>query len=164
MRKIYVLAVLFGLLLLAPIGSAARSCGNEKNRAVARQLYEVALNQDNWEVYNQIHTKNFVAHSGKKSATLAEDLEYAKGWRKAFPDGRYSVDQVIAEGDFVAVYFTGRGTNTGAGNSLPATGKEVELPGVTIFRFVGGKIAEEWNVYDRMSLLKQLGLAPSGPQ
>jgi steroid delta-isomerase-like uncharacterized protein len=166
MRKTCICTVLFGLLLLAPLDSAARPCpgGNEKNKAVARQLYEVALNQDNWDVYNQVHTKDFVAHSGKRSATLAEDLESAKGWRQAFPDGQYSVDQIIAEGDFVVVHFTGRGTNTGTGHGLPATGKKVELTGVTIFRFVGGKIAEEWNEYDRMSLLKQLGLVPSSPQ
>ena len=160
MRKTYILAVVFGLLLLAPLDSAARSSGIEKNKAVARQLFEVALNQDNWEVYNQIHTPDFIAHAGKRSETLAEDLQSAKGWRGAFPDGQYSVDKVIAEGDFVVVYFTGRGTNTGSGNGLPPTGKKIELTATTIFRIVHGKIAEEWTEYDRMSLMKQLGLVP----
>ncbi|MGA2002035.1 MAG: ester cyclase [Terriglobales bacterium] len=160
MRKTYVLAVLFGLLLLAPLDSAARSSGNEKNKAVARQLFEVALNHDNWDVYNEIHTKDFVAHAGKRSENLAEDLQSAKGWRQAFPDGQYTVDQVIAEGDLVVVRFTGRGTNTGTGNHLPATGKPIEMTGVAIFRMAGGKIAEEWTEYDRLSLLRQLGLAP----
>jgi steroid delta-isomerase-like uncharacterized protein len=164
MRRTSILAVLFGFLLVASIDSAARPCGNEKNKAVARQLFEVALNQDNWDVYNEIHTKDFVAHAGKRSASLAEDLQDAKGWRQAFPDGRYSVDRVIAEGDFVVVHFTGRGTNTGTGNGLPATDKQIELTAVTIFRFAGGKIAEEWTEYNMLSLLKQLGLAPAGPQ
>jgi len=164
MRRTYILAVLSGLLLLAPLDSAARSCGNEKNKAAARQLFEVALNQDNWDVYNELHTKDFVAHAGKRSASLAEDLQDAKGWRQAFPDGRYSVDQVLAEGDLVVVRFTGRGTNTGTGNGLPATGKPIELTAVTIFRFAGGKIAEEWTEYNMLSLLKQLGLAPSATQ
>lgn len=164
MRKTYICALLFGLLLLAPVDSLARSGGNEKNKAVARQLFEVALNQDNWNLYNEIHTQDFVAHAGKKSEGLAEDLKSAKGWRQAFPDGRYTVNQIVAEGDYVVVYFTGRGTNTGAGNGLPATGKPIELTGTTIFRFVKGKIAEEWTEYDRMSLMKQLGLMPSSSQ
>jgi steroid delta-isomerase-like uncharacterized protein len=164
MRRIYICTVLLGLLLAGPLDLAAGSCGDEKNKAVARQLFEVALNQGNWDVYNEIHTKDFVAHAGKRSASLGEDLEDAKGWRLAFPDGRYTVDQVLAEGDFVVVRFTGRGANTGAGNGLPVTGKQVELSGITIFRIVGGKIAEEWTEYNKLSLLKQLGLAPSGAQ
>jgi predicted ester cyclase len=61
----------------------------------------------------------------------------------------------------VVIQYTGRGTNTGAGNGLPATGKSVEVTGVTIFRIKGGKIAEEWNETDMLGLLKQLGLIPS---
>ena len=162
MRKTYICTVLLGLLLAWPLDLAASGCGNEKNKAVARRLFEVALNQDNWDVYNEVHTEDFIAHSGKKSGNLAQDLEDAKGWRLAFPDGRYTVDHVIAEGNFVVVHFTGRGTNTGAGNGLPATGKQIELSGITIFRMAGGKIAEEWTEYNKLSLLKQLGLAASG--
>ncbi|MFY9673350.1 MAG: ester cyclase [Terriglobales bacterium] len=164
MRKTHICVLVFGLLLVAPVGCLARTGGTENNKAVARQLFEVALNQDNWNVYNEIHTPDFVAHAGKKSEDLAGDLRSAKGWRQAFPDGRYTVNQIIAEGDYVVVYFTGRGTNTGAGNGLPATGKSIELTGTTIFRFTGGKIAEEWTEYDRMTLMKQLGLMPSSPQ
>ena len=162
MRKSYIWILLFGLVFFAPPDSAARTCGCEKNKAVARQLFEVALNQDNWDVYNNIHTPDFVAHAGKRSENLEGDLKSAKGWRLAFPDGRYTVDQIIAEADYVVVRFTGHGTNTGSGNGLPATGKQIELTGVTVFRFSGGKIAEEWTEYDRMSLMKQLGLLPSG--
>lgn len=164
MRKIFIWGVVLGLFGSMAVELAGHDSGHEKNKQVARQLFEVALNQGNWDVYNEIHTKDFVAHAGPKSATLSEDLDDAKGWRLAFPDGRYSVNQVIAEGEFVVVRFTGRGTNTGAGNGLPATGKQVELSGITIFRMVGGKIAEEWTEYNMLSLLKQLGLAPPGMQ
>ncbi len=61
----------------------------------------------------------------------------------------------------MAVHFTGRGTNTGAWNDLPATGKPVEVVAITIFRIVGGKIVEEWTEYNKLSLLRQLGLAPA---
>jgi len=157
------LTTMVGLLLLAPTASVAGASANERNKAIARKLYEVALNQDNWDVYNEIHTPDFVAHAGKRSGSLAEDLQDAKGWRQAFPDGRYTIDQIVAEGDFVVVRFTGRGTNTGAGNGLPATGKTVELTGITVFRIANGKIAEEWTEYNKMSLLKQLGLVPDSP-
>jgi steroid delta-isomerase-like uncharacterized protein len=160
-KTLSVCAVVVALFLVAPRSAAPDSRQNvEQNKAVARQLFEVALNQDNWEVYNEIHSKDFVAHFGRHTGDLAEDLRDAKGWRQAFPDGRYSINRVVAEGDFVVVHFTGRGTNTGAWNDLPATGKPVEVVGITIFRIVGGKIVEEWTEYNKLSLLKQLGLAP----
>jgi len=164
MRKIRNYAAVAGLALLISISSAAKTNPLEANKAVARRLFEVALNQDNWDVYNEIHSKDFVAHAGKRSVGLAEDLQDAKGWRQAFPDGQYMVDQVIAEGDRVVVQFTGRGTNTGTGNGLPATGKRIEVTGVTIFRIVHGKIVEEWSEYDMLGLLRQLGLAPARGQ
>jgi steroid delta-isomerase-like uncharacterized protein len=157
-----VYAALLALFLVTPLFAAPDPQQNiEQNKAVARKLFEVALNQDNWEVYDEIHSKDFVAHSGKLTIGLAEDLQDAKGWRQAFPDGRYSINHVVAEGDFVVVHFTGRGTNTGAWNDLPATGKPVEVVAITIFRIVGGKIVEEWTEYNKLSLLRQLGLAPA---
>ncbi len=149
-------------LLAAPIFAAPDPQQNiEQNKAVACKLFEVALNQDNWEVYNEIHSKDFVAHAGRHSVDLAEDLQAAKSWRLAFPDGRYSINRVIAEGDFVVVHFTGRGTNTGPWHGLPATGKPVEVPGIGIFHIVEGKIVEEWVEYNMLSIFKQLGLAPA---
>ena len=157
----FLLAALPVIAVVSP-RAAQEPADVSRNKAVARQLFDVALNQDNWDVYLAIHRSDFVAHAGARSADLAQDLEFAKGWRQAFPDGRYSINQMIAEGDLVAVYFTGRGTHTGAGNSLPpGTGKRVEVTGVTILRIIDGKIAEEWNVSDQLSLLRQLGLLPA---
>jgi steroid delta-isomerase-like uncharacterized protein len=71
-----------------------------------------------------------------------------------------SVDQIIAEGDRVCVLWTGRGTNTGSGNGLPATGRKGELRGMTLWRISGGRIREEWSEFDNASVLQQLGLMP----
>jgi predicted ester cyclase len=58
----------------------------------------------------------------------------------------------------VTIYWIARGTNTGAGNGLPATGKKAEQSGITIWRIVNGKIKEEWSAFDQLSLMQQLGL------
>lgn len=133
----------------------------EKNKAVVRKVFEEGLTQGKWDVFLEIHTPDFVSHAGKRNASLAEDLESAKGWREAFPDLVMTVERMVAEADLVAVFFSGRGTNTGTGNGLPATGKHAEGTGMTIFRMVNGKIAEEWTVSDRLGLLRQLGLLPT---
>ena len=67
--------------------------------------------------------------------------------------------KLIAEGDLVVVYWIARGTNTGTGNGLPATGKQVEQAGITIWRIVDGKIKEEWSAFDQLSMMQQLGLS-----
>jgi steroid delta-isomerase-like uncharacterized protein len=88
----------------------------------------------------------------------------ARGWKQAFPDLVITPEKVIAEGDLVTVYWVARGTNTGAGNGLPATGKPMEGSGITIWRIVDGRITDEWSAFDQLSILQQLGLTPKGAQ
>ena len=85
-------------------------------------------------------------------------LESAKGGAAPFPAA--AVDRVIAEGDFVVVQYTFRGTNTGPWRGFPATAKPVERSGIIIFRIVEGKIVEEWLAYDGLTIYRQLGLTP----
>ncbi len=132
----------------------------ERNKAVARQVFEDELSQGKWDVAERIHAPGFVAHAGKRTESRAEDLESAKGWRSAMPDVNVTVEQMVAEGDLVAVRWIGRGTNTGTGNGLQATGKKLEIEGMTIFRIEDGKIVEEWNSIDELGLYRQLGAIP----
>jgi len=161
MRKVNLLAA-FAALIVSLLVSPASAQNNpvlEKNKAVARRLFEEALSQSKWDVFEQIHAKNFVGHSAKRDVTLAEDLESAKQWAQAFPGGTCEVNQLIAEGDMVVVRWTASGTNTAAGNGLPATGKSARVTGITIFRVKDGLLSEEWGLIDMWGLLKQLGLA-----
>jgi len=162
MRHTYtaLIALFLSSLLVAPVAAQSNQV-LEKNKAVVRRLFEEALCQANWDLFEQIHAKDFVVHRAKRDATLAEDLEAAKEWTQAFPDGKCEVNQLIAEGDMVAVRWSAQGTNTGTGNGLPATGKPARISGVTFFRVKDGKLAEEWGMIDMWGLLKQLGLAGS---
>jgi predicted ester cyclase len=61
----------------------------------------------------------------------------------------------------VVTRYTIRATHQGETEEYgPPTGKRVELKGITIHRIEGGKIVEEWERYDNLSILQQLGLAP----
>ena len=72
----------------------------------------------------------------------------------------WTVDHILADGDLVAVHWTARGTNTGTGNGLPATGKRLKVEGMTVFRMANGRILEEWNTIDELGLMRQLGMFP----
>ncbi len=128
------------------------------NKSVARRVYEDGLSQGKFEVP---YTDDFVGHGGgTRTFTHAQGIAEATGWRSAFPDLRVEVDLLIAEGDLVTVRWTARGTNSGTGQGIPATGRRVQTSGTTIFRLAEGKIAEEWTAGDALGLLRQLGLMP----
>ncbi len=139
--------------------SFAKDGRTERNKAIARQVFTDILTQGKFEVANQIYAKDFVNHGAGRDIGFDEDQADSRGWRSAFPDLEMIVDQEIAEGDFVTVLWRGRGTNTGSGNGLNATGKRAEGRGISVFRIVDGKIKEEWTEYSQLLLLKQLGLA-----
>jgi predicted ester cyclase len=128
-----------------------------RNKAMARRVYEEGLSQGRFEVP---YTAGFVGHGGAADFNHAAGIAEARGWRAAFPDLKVVVDLVIAEGDLVCVRWTARGTNTGAGNGIAATGKRVAISGTTFFRFADGAIAEEWTSGDALGLMRQLGLLP----
>ncbi len=157
MRK-GLISILF-LALTLP-GFARSASEQERNKDVARNFFEEVLSRGRLEKYPESHAKDFVAHSGDSTATLEEDMAYAREERKAVPDMSFRVNRMVAEKDLVAVHWTVTGTNTQAGMGFPATGKKIAADGVTIFRFKDGKIYEEWNVFDMLEVMRQTGLLP----
>ena len=133
----------------------------ERNKQVSRDFFEVVLDQGRLDRYAESHAADFVAHGSNHDATLAEDMAAARDERKALPDMRMKVNRLVAEGDLVAVHWTASGTNTGEGMGFPATGKKITTDGITIFRFVDGKIKEEWSAWDMLSVMQQAGLYPA---
>ena len=80
---------------------------------------------------------------------------------EAFPNLNVTVEDEIAEDDKVVTRWTIRGTHQGEVEEFgPPTGRQVEIQGITIHRIEDGKIVEEWNSWDNMSLMQQLGLVP----
>ena len=142
--------------LLASIACA--SSLQEQNKAIATRAFEEILSKGCFELAEQLYAKDFVNHGIHRNISLAEDQAALKGWHEAFPDVVIVPEKLIAEGDLVTIYWIARGTNTGAGNGLPATGKKVEQSGITIWRIVSGKIKEEWSAFDQLSMMQQLGL------
>ena len=140
--------------------AAAQSKSTEANKAVARRVFDEILSQGKFQLADEFYSKAFVNHGLTRDASLQEDQDAARGWKQAFPDGKITVVQEIAEGDLVAVLWVGSGTNTHEGNGLPATGKSGKIRGITIWRIVNGRIVEEWSEFDQLRLLKQLGLMP----
>jgi steroid delta-isomerase-like uncharacterized protein len=99
----------------------------------------------------------------KTEVSQKQNREFLRQLYKAFPDIHYTVRDIIAQGEKVAVTWTARGTHKGtfvtlSGQSLPASNRLVENRGCTIFEFRNNLIQREEIIWDQVSLLTQLGV------
>jgi steroid delta-isomerase-like uncharacterized protein len=148
-----------GLCFLLIPSHAAGSKSEERNKAIARAAFFDYLNHRDFKRFEEVHTKDFVKHYNNSPAeNLAEEMQDAKGQFDSSSDLAFAENWIIAEGDKVAVCFTAKGTHDGAFQGVPATGKRFELSAMTVWRFVHGKIAEEWVFSNDLDLYRQLGL------
>ncbi len=87
--------------------------------------------------------------------------ELATQFRTAFPVYINTIEDQLAAGDRVATRGATRGTHEAAFDDIPATGRSVTVEWIPISRFEGARIVEEWEVYDALGLLQQLGAVPT---
>jgi steroid delta-isomerase-like uncharacterized protein len=81
--------------------------------------------------------------------------------RGGFPDIRWTIEEMVAEGDKVAARFTMRGTHLGTFFGTPSTGKKIAVQALNIYRLSGGQIVEETSQPDLLGLLQQIGAVPA---
>ena len=130
----------------------------EENKAIFRRYAEEVGNQHNFEIVDQIFER-YIAHQpdGSTLERGPEDVKRFQGeFHSAFSDFHINIEEQIAEGDKVVSRYTMRGTHQGDFRGMAPTGKEIEIKGVTIFRFSPeGKVVETWDSYDQLSLMRQ---------
>lgn len=130
------------------------------HKALVRQFVDEFWSRGNLAAADELMTRDTVIH--EPVAGTPEDLKaVATAIRAAFPDWHSTVEEMVVEGDRVAERWTGRGTHQGALQGIPATGKQVVVPGVVFYRIADGKIAEFRGQFNMMSLMQQLGVIPS---
>lgn len=78
----------------------------------------------------------------------------------AFPEARFTIEDLIAEGNTIAFRQTLRGTHQGDYLGIPPTGKQVTIPGISVFRIANGKAIEQWTNADDLGGMQQLGVLP----
>ncbi len=131
----------------------------EENKALARHSWELLENQD---ILEEAYAADLVWHEPDQDVRgLEEAKQFVGMYKTAFPDLHATVEDAIAEGDKVVTRWTIRGTHQGEIEEFGTpTGRQIEIEGITIHRIEGGKIVEEWERYDILSIMQQLGLAP----
>jgi predicted ester cyclase len=135
----------------------------DDNKALIRTYVETIFNQQQVDRAGELVAPEYVDHAALPGQ--APGLEGVKQkwamYLAGIPDLRVTIEELVAEGDKVAVRRSYAGTHRGELLGIPPTGRPVRIGGISIFRLTGGKIAEQWEQLDRLALLQQLGVIPA---
>jgi len=136
---------------------------SEQNKTNVRRLFEEVWNKGQMPVADELLAPSYTHHdsstpdvgrgpeSEKKRVTL---------YRNAFPDIRFTIEDMLAEGETVVARWSCRGTHKGQLNGIAPTGKQFNITGVSIARFTNGKMFEGYVNWDALGLMQQLGVVP----
>jgi steroid delta-isomerase-like uncharacterized protein len=137
----------------------------EENKATVLRHWEEVVSKGNMDLIDQIFAPDFVAHEADQDIRGPEGVrQFILMLRKAFPDLHVTVEDMIAEGNKVVQRWSGHGSHQGELMGLPPSGKRISVSGITISRYEGGKVAEEWELYDMMGMMQQLGALSSSTE
>ena len=141
---------------------------SEENKAKMRRLLEEGFSQGNVDVVDEVLDPDFVCYDPNSetgeirgSETIKGEIEY---FRNAVPDLTYTIEDQIADGDKVVTRYTVSGTHEGEFFGVAPTGERIMMSGMSIDRFEGGKMVEEWPEYDLLGVMRQLGAVPEPGQ
>jgi predicted ester cyclase len=141
----------------------------EANKAVARRYFEEYLNEGKGVIGDDLFAPDYRSYFPGSTGALdkQEHDHFSITFFAAFPDGHFTIEDMIAEGEQVVSRYTMRGTHQGrwaAALGTPPTGKHVTISGNEIFRIADGRIVEQWSQFDIISALRQFGVVPPSGQ
>jgi steroid delta-isomerase-like uncharacterized protein len=134
----------------------------DANKAVARSFVD-AWNSRDFDRFDALMGEGAILHmaAGDLRCDPEATRAIAEEWTAAFPDWRFTLLALIAEGDRVVAHMPYSGTFRGEIVGVQPTGRSCTVDEIVIFRIAGGRIAEAWEVYDEAGMWRQLGASPS---
>jgi len=130
---------------------------SKENKALIRRYLEECLAKNDMSLLDELLAPGYVFHE----PSLGElDLHGYKQFQPsvlaAFPDGHWTIEDMVAEDDKVAWRWTFCGTHLGEFMGIPATRRQIRLIGMAISRVADGKVAEDWEIFDAAGMMRQL--------
>ncbi len=147
----------------APGAAARAESATEANKDLIRRVIDEAFNDGDLDVVAEALAADYLDHQAGPAAPRGPGAfrGFVIAFRATLPDVEVTVEDLVAEGDRVALRVTWRGTQLGPLGNVPATGLPVEFAGYHVYRIEDGKIAEHWGLQDDLGLLLQLGVIAS---
>ena len=132
---------------------------SERNKALIRRLFDEVLNAGNFGLLDQLIGSAYLEHNPTNSqATGAAGVrEKIQALRSAFPDLRFTLEELIGEDAIVAARYRWQGTHRGLFLGIAPTGRRLSVRGMDFYRLDDGRVIEHWDVIDEFGMLTQLG-------
>lgn len=135
----------------------------DENKAIVRRFIDEVFVQGRTATVDELLADDFVGHTWPSTGHPRDDLKAAIGrTSKALTDSRFTIEDMIAEDDRVAVRLTAEATHTGELMGMPPSGKRYSIGEIHIFRIHDGTVVEHWHQYDKLTMMQQLGAMPGG--
>lgn len=134
----------------------------EEQKAIISRYIEEAWNKGNVGIIDELMANNYARYPVGPGEPLDREGQKRRilAFRKAFPDLRLVIEDLIAEGDEVVFRMTLQATHLGPYAGTPPTGKHITISIIDIARFTEGKVVEHWGNRDDLGLLQQIGAIP----
>jgi predicted SnoaL-like aldol condensation-catalyzing enzyme len=130
----------------------------KKNKELVEAFCNTVFVKHDLSTLDQLLREDYIQHNPDVPQGKAGFKQFFETTFKAMPDFKYTLKQMVAEGDLVWIYSTTSGTHTGGEwLEVPPTGNRLNFDVVDMFRIQDGLIAEHWDVADTYSLFSQLG-------
>jgi hypothetical protein len=133
----------------------------EANKALIRRVYELSTQKDVAKLF-ELYDPGYIEHLRNGDQSLEQLKAGISIIFAALPDLKFTVEDMVAEGDKVAYRVTITGTHTGGPYmGVAPSGKKIEMRNTSIKRIANGRLAESWGTLDTVSAMRQLGLIPA---
>jgi len=131
----------------------------EGRRLTHYRIFNEVLNGRNVELLPQLCTQDYVYHGpgGLELEGIDQLRGMLEGYFTAFPDMHMEVEQRVVEGNLISTRWRVTGTHDGPLDGIEPTGRKIDIGGQVIMRFEGTKVTEEWEFFDELAMLKQVG-------
>jgi steroid delta-isomerase-like uncharacterized protein len=164
MNQIHKLCVMMVLCTIIPIfiGCTRKSdveVTTEGNKSLLQRYIE-EMNKGNESYLDEYFAANYIYHGPAGELNVEGFKAVHHMFLSAFPDAIASIEDMIAVGDKVATRWKIRGNHLGELQGMAPTGKEITITGIIITRVENGKVVEEWEAFDQLSMMQQLGVIP----
>ena len=130
----------------------------ERNKMIYREFIQTIFNEGQLDKLHEFVSPEYVLHHAPSGTPSGSEAirHVVSMFRKGFSDLKITLEEIIAEREFVSARSIFKGTHTGIVFGVAATGKSVTMPSLTMVRILGGKLCESWVRNDVMGLLQQL--------
>ena len=132
----------------------------EENKKVSWRLQEEVFGQGKLELVDELLAPDYVSHApGDPELSRGPEgiKEVVRAYHSAFPDITFVVEKQVAEGDVVVTRWIAYGTHRGEFMGAPPSGRRIEVSGMSMDRISGGKIIENWNNWEALEMMRQIG-------